>query len=73
MSEARRIPKSLHTITALANVAYELHQLVGSDLTDARRAVLAAAAVLGYPGKSPDPDGLIDRATDTLEARWGIV
>ena len=57
------IPKSLHTITALVNVARHLNPL---GLFDARTVTLSAAEILGYPLDTPDTYGLIERAAAIL-------
>ena len=61
------LPKSLHTVTVLANVAGELLNTkpgVGS----ARVAVKVALRVLGYEGTA-DPYGLADKAVAVLDKR----
>ena len=59
------IPKSLHTVTALVNVARHLNPAP----TPAECAQLAprAAAILGYPDDTADTYGLIARAAAALQ------
>jgi hypothetical protein len=63
------IPKSLHTITALANVARHLIQ--ASPMTYAaasnasKAACIDAAIILGY-AHHPDDYGLIDKAAAVI-------
>lgn len=57
--EQSMIPKSLHTVTALQNVARLINPAAPAS------AVRAAAAALGYPD-TPDVYGLIERAIKGL-------
>ena len=59
------IPKSLHTVTALVNVARLFPELLREQRYYA--AAAAAASVLGYPHDVDDTYGLIDRAAETLK------
>lgn len=59
------IPKSLHTITSLVNVARFLMQERAGLVPSA--AVLRAAEILGY-GNAADPYGLRDKAVAKLFA-----
>jgi hypothetical protein len=62
---SRRLPKSLHTITALINLAHHLMMDTGSTLSP-DHAVDLAAGILGYPDRE-DPDFLLVRALATLK------
>jgi hypothetical protein len=55
------IPKSLHTVTALVNVARYIRTPTGT----AEDAVIRATILLGYTD-APDPHGLIARAIAAL-------
>lgn len=59
------IPKSLHTVTALVNVARLFPELLREQHYYA--AAAAAAAVLGYPVGTADTYGLIARAAAALQ------
>jgi hypothetical protein len=56
------IPKSLHTVTALVNVA----RILRAPGESAASAVDRAAIVLGYGAGSVDQYGLLAKATATL-------
>jgi hypothetical protein len=59
------IPKSLHTVTAIVNVARMFPELLHAQHYYA--AASAAAAVLGYPHDVEDTYGLITRAAAALQ------
>jgi hypothetical protein len=65
MREDKGVPKSLHTISAIINVAR--HVAAGNGMGP-KPAVQAALKVLGLNGR-PDPDGLADKALALLKAR----
>lgn len=63
------IPKSLHTITALANVARHMMNVSGTADDIANHAAFyvdRAAEILGYPADSTDTYGLKAKAAATL-------
>ena len=71
MNQPRRIPKSLHTITALVRVAHHLLRWTPNapqyqSEHAAANAVSDAAILLGYPIDSTDPDELLDKAAAAL-------
>lgn len=57
------LPKSLHTVTVLVNVARAVADLDGTMTCD--DALSAARAILGY-ADSPDTYGLADKARAVL-------
>lgn len=62
------IPKSLHTITALANVArflIERNGVTPQSLAEAKGLCIDAAIILGYAHHSDDY-GLIDKAAAVI-------
>lgn len=61
---SKPLPKSLHTITALANVAKYLNTLAFTPAA----AVVRACDILGYSETPDDPHGLIAAATKQVEA-----
>lgn len=58
------IPKSLHTITALVNVARYIDARPQS--CDCLPLAIRAAQILGYPLDTPDTYRLIERAAASL-------
>lgn len=68
---SKRIPKSLHTITAFVRVAHHLLRTSPEKYESEHgpaNAVTDAAILLGYPIDCPDPDELQDKATASLLA-----
>jgi hypothetical protein len=64
------IPKSLHTVTALVNVARRLHATGAYPANIAAGSLISEAArVLGYGIDTPDPHGLLAAATYKLAAK----
>jgi hypothetical protein len=62
------LPKSLHTVTVLANVAEDL--IATGRFKAPRAAVKAVLGMLGY-ADTPDTYGLADKAVAVLEKRVG--
>ena len=58
---ARDLPKSLHTITAIINVAAHLRETSPFPGVGIQEAVNGALSILGYTN-SPDPHGLAAKA-----------
>jgi hypothetical protein len=61
------IPKSLHSVTALVNVAR--HLIDCGKVATRYEAIAVAASVLGYVDGTADPHGLLAAALRKLEAR----
>lgn len=59
----KTLPKSLHTVTALARLADYLAQ---AERYDAERAMTDAFRILGYD-RAADPYGLADRALAAMQ------
>ena len=60
------IPKSLHTVTVLVNVAATMKGAPIQNLRDCTLSVMWAANVLGYDAHEADPYFLIDKAAAAL-------
>lgn len=58
------IPKSLHTISALVNVARYID--ARPQACDCLPLAIRAAQILGYPVGTPDTHGLIERAAAVI-------
>lgn len=68
MTNAKPIPKALHTITVLVRIASSLGPIFGIDpLESNRQCVDKAMEILGYDLAS-DPHGLGDQAIAKLNA-----
>lgn len=63
-TESKALPKSLHTVTAIVQVAK--YALMLDEMSNAD-AVQNAISVLGYAGAT-DPHGLVAKALKVLEA-----
>lgn len=69
MSTRTNLTKSLHTVTAVSNVAIHLAQtnpIVSTPLRALRRALV----VLGQDGDWPEGDPTVDACLAKIKARW---